>query len=113
MVRFTLDQENLKQQEGKNAGKQNKRFLCTWRFHTCVFSICQKCPRATALTKPSLRRTHSYGNLPYNIEIALGLPPSCNPPLGEPTHMGTSPTTLRIKMIQAKCTGIGIYAIHV
>jgi len=46
-------------------------------------------------------------------ENALELLPSCDPPLGEPTHTKTSPTTLRIQMIQAKCTGIGIYAIHV
>jgi len=32
---------------------------------------------------------------PY-VENALELPPSCNPPLGEPTHMGTSLTTLRM-----------------
>jgi hypothetical protein len=40
----------------------------------------------------------------YNLEVpilvcspsignALWLPPSCDPPSGEPTHMGTSPTT--------------------
>jgi hypothetical protein len=48
-----------------------------------------------------------------SVETALKLAPSCEPPLGEPTHMETSPTTLRIQMIQAKCTGIAIYAIHV
>ncbi len=47
------------------------------------------------LGEPTLL-THSYGNLPYNIEIALGLPPSCKPPLGEPTNTGTSLTTLRM-----------------
>jgi hypothetical protein len=26
-----------------------------------------------------------------------GLPPLCNPPSGEPTHMGTSPTTLNCR----------------
>jgi len=60
MGRFTL--------EAKNGGKQNKRFLCTWRFLTCVFFIWWECPRATALMRPSLRRTHSYENLPYNIK---------------------------------------------
>jgi hypothetical protein len=35
--------------------------------HTCVFSIGWGCPQATALVGRSLRRTHSYGNLPYNI----------------------------------------------
>jgi hypothetical protein len=28
-----------------------------------------------------------------SVVNALGLPPSCDPPSGEPTHMGTSPTT--------------------
>jgi hypothetical protein len=32
-----------------------------------VFSIDQEQPLATSLMWPSLRRTHSYGNLPYNI----------------------------------------------
>ncbi len=27
------------------------------------------------------------------VRNALGLPASCDPPSGEPTHMGTSPTT--------------------
>jgi hypothetical protein len=30
----------------------------------CVFSIGWECPWPTALVPPSLRRTHSYGNLP-------------------------------------------------
>jgi hypothetical protein len=28
-----------------------------------------------------------------SVGYALGLPPSCDPPSGEPTHVGTSPTT--------------------
>jgi hypothetical protein len=28
-----------------------------------------------------------------SVGNALGLSPSCNPPWGEPAHMGTSPTT--------------------
>ncbi len=34
--------------------------------HICVFSIVREHPGSTALMRPSLRRTHSYGNLPYN-----------------------------------------------
>jgi len=33
--------------------------------HTCVFSIGWECPQATTLVRPSLKRTHSYENLPY------------------------------------------------
>ncbi len=56
------DQENSKQQEGKNGGRKKKRFLQLGGSHTCVFSIDREHPLAT-----SLRRTHSYGNLPHNI----------------------------------------------
>ncbi len=60
------DQENSKKQEGKNGGKKKKRFLCMSRFpYSCVFhrsgTPWEYRPHAT-----SLRRTHSYGNLPYN-----------------------------------------------
>jgi hypothetical protein len=34
--------------------------------HTHVFSIGRECPRPIALVSPSLKKTHSYGNLPYN-----------------------------------------------
>jgi len=34
--------------------------------HTRVFSTSRECPQATALVQSSLRRTHLYGNLPYN-----------------------------------------------
>jgi len=34
--------------------------------HTGVFSIGREHPQATALVRPSLRRTHLYWNLPYN-----------------------------------------------
>jgi hypothetical protein len=62
------DQENLKKQEGKNGGKKKKRFPCTWRF--------------------------PYSGVPIHMDgNALGLLPSCNPPSGEPTSMGTFPTT--------------------
>ncbi len=35
--------------------------------HTHVFSIGREHPRATTLMQPSLRRTHSNWNLPYNL----------------------------------------------
>jgi hypothetical protein len=76
-----MDQENSKTQGGKggikriqknkkerkNGGKKTKRFF-------------------TYVEVPILMCFPSVGN-------ALGLPASCDPPLGEPTHMGTSPTT--------------------
>jgi hypothetical protein len=54
--------------------------------------------RAYALGCPSLRRTHSYGNLPYNQHFSsqsfrLLIKPSDAPPSGERTHTGTSLTT--------------------
>jgi hypothetical protein len=33
---------------------------------TRVFSMGQECPQATPLVQRSLKRTHLYGNLPYN-----------------------------------------------
>ncbi len=32
-----------------------------------------------------------------------GLRPSCNPPSGEPTHMRTSPTTLKLSLVFQYC----------
>jgi hypothetical protein len=29
---YWTDEENFKKQEGKNGGKEKKRFPCTWRF---------------------------------------------------------------------------------
>jgi hypothetical protein len=62
-----MNQENSKTQEGKNAGKKKKRFF-------------------THMEVPILMCSPLVGN-------TLGLPPSCNPPSGEPTQIGTSPTT--------------------
>jgi hypothetical protein len=64
------DQENSKTQgKGKNGGKKKKRFFYIHGgSHTRVFSICQERPWANTLVQPSLRRTHSYGNVPYNIK---------------------------------------------
>jgi hypothetical protein len=53
-------------QEGKNGGKKRRDFVYT------------KVP--ILMCSPS-------------VENALEIPPLCNPPLGKPTHMGTSPTT--------------------
>jgi hypothetical protein len=76
-----MDQENSKNKEGKNGGKKKKSyfffffqfFLRMWRFpYWCVLSGTPSgyCPCATLL-----RRTHSYGNLPYNI-IHINVVPS-------------------------------------
>jgi hypothetical protein len=62
------DQENSKKQEGKNERKKNKRFF--FHFLTYVevpILVCSPSTRAIALIQPCLRRTHSYGNLPYNL----------------------------------------------
>jgi hypothetical protein len=61
--------ENSKKQEGKNGGKEKKKKEI---FIYVEVSI----PMCSPLV----------GN-------ALGLPPSCDPPSGEPTLVGTSPTT--------------------
>jgi hypothetical protein len=66
------EQENSKKQEGKNGRKKKKRFYFYF-FKTFV-------------EVPILVCSPSVGN-------ALRLLPSCNPPSGEPTHTGTSPTT--------------------
>jgi hypothetical protein len=69
------DQENLKTQEGKNGGKKKKRFFFFLKTYLEVPilvyspSVSQEHPWATALVQPSLRRTHLYGNLPYNNVI--------------------------------------------
>ncbi len=48
--------------------KRKRRDLCIpGGSHTGVFSNGWGRPRATTLVGPSLRRTHWYGNLPYNI----------------------------------------------
>ncbi len=61
------DQEISKKQEGKNGAKKKKRFLHTWRFpYSCVFSIDWEHPQATTLMRPSLKRTLSHWDLPYN-----------------------------------------------
>jgi len=39
--------------------------------HTQVFSIGWEDPWATALMRPSLKSTQSYGNLPYNFKLSL------------------------------------------
>jgi hypothetical protein len=69
--RKQTDEENSKEQEAKNGGKKKKRFLILLNSYV-DFRIREGSP--------------SVGN-------TLGLPPSCDPPSGEPTHMGTSPTT--------------------
>jgi hypothetical protein len=77
------DQENSKTQGGKGQIKRiqenkkeimeerKRRDLCVHGgSHTGVFAIGWGCPQATTLVRPSVRRvgrTHSYGNLPYNI----------------------------------------------
>ncbi len=53
-------------QKHKEERKRRNFYICGGS-HTCVFSIGQECPQATVLVWPSLRRTHSYGNLPYSI----------------------------------------------
>jgi hypothetical protein len=58
-----------KKQQGKNGGKKKKRIY----FFTSVEVPILMC-------SPT-------------VENALGLPPSCDPPSGEPTRMGTSLTT--------------------
>jgi hypothetical protein len=75
-----MDQENSKTQGGKGQIRKiqknkNERmeerkrtdFYVLGGSHTCVFSIGQGCPWATALMQPSLRRTYLYGDLPYNL----------------------------------------------
>jgi hypothetical protein len=75
-----MDQENSKTQGEKGQIRkiqENKkeimeerktRDLCVLgRSHTGVFAIVWGCPQATTLVRPSVRRTHSYGNLPHNI----------------------------------------------
>jgi hypothetical protein len=64
----------FKKQEGKkNGGKEKKKFYGRWTFPILMcsseFSISLESHGATALMRPSLRRTHSYGNLPYNMNI--------------------------------------------
>ncbi len=73
------DQENSKKQEGKGQIRKfqkNKKerieerkrriFYTRGGSHTRVFSMGQ----ATTLMQPSLRRTHSIWNLPYNLVMS-------------------------------------------
>jgi hypothetical protein len=47
--------------------KRRDRSLRVWRFpYSCVCHWLGM-PQTTTLVRPSVRRTHSYGNLPYNI----------------------------------------------
>jgi hypothetical protein len=56
----------------KEAGKSKESCLHKGRFlYLCVPLRFPKQPQAHALECPSLRRTHLYGNLPYNIIFAL------------------------------------------
>ncbi len=47
--------------------RKRRNFFTYVEVFTCVFSICLECPQATTLLWLSLKRTHSYGNLPYNL----------------------------------------------
>jgi hypothetical protein len=75
-----MEKENSKHKEERDKSekiKKNKKermeerkrtdFYVLGGSLTCVFSIGRGCPRAAALVQPSLRRTHSYGDLPYNL----------------------------------------------
>jgi hypothetical protein len=75
-----MDQENLKTQGARGQirkiqenkkeimEERKRRDLCiSGGSHTRVFAIGWGCPRATTLVGPFVRRTHSYGNVPYNI----------------------------------------------
>jgi hypothetical protein len=56
-----------KKQEGKEWMKEKEEIFAYVKVPlTGVFSIHREHPRATALMRPSLRRTHLYWNLPYN-----------------------------------------------
>jgi len=62
--------KSLKIQENKKEimEERKRRDLCVrGGSHTRVFAIGWGCPQATTFVQPSVRRTHSYGNLPYNI----------------------------------------------
>jgi hypothetical protein len=58
------NQENSIKQEGNNGGKKEKRSLHMWGFPYWCVCHWLGMPRAV---RPSVRRTHSYGNPPYNI----------------------------------------------
>jgi len=55
-----------KRKEGRVEERKRRDFEGHGGSHTHVFSIGWECPRPIALVSPSLKRTHSYGNLPYN-----------------------------------------------
>jgi hypothetical protein len=82
-----MDQENSKPQGGKGQirkiqknkkermeeRKKKRDFYVRGGFHTHVFSISWECPGATALVRPSLRRTHSdVGTSPTTKVHELG-----------------------------------------
>jgi hypothetical protein len=74
-----MDQENSKTQGGKGQIRKiqkNKKERMEERKRRDFYN----------LEVPILVCSPSIGN-------TLWLPPSCDPPSGEPTHMGTSPTT--------------------
>ncbi len=53
--------------------REKRDFYIRGGSHTRVFSIGQERPQHTALMWPSLRKTHSYGNLSYNIIFMIHL----------------------------------------
>ncbi len=86
MERFfdETDQENWKTQGGKGQirkiqkskmermeERKRRDFDIRGVSRTHVFCIGWEHRWATALVPPSLRRTHSYGNLPYNFKLSL------------------------------------------
>ncbi len=63
--------QNSKKEEGKNGGKKKEEIFTQVE---ALILVCSppsvgKALGATALVRPSLRRTHSNGNLPYNINV--------------------------------------------
>jgi hypothetical protein len=76
-----MNHENLKTrgegqirkfQKHKERMEERKRrdFYTCGGSHTHVFSIGQEHPQATTLMQPSLRKTHSNWNLPYNLVMS-------------------------------------------
>jgi hypothetical protein len=60
------DQENPKNQERKNGGKKKKRFYFMY-MEVRILVYSPSVGNALGLPPSSLRRTHSDGNLPYNL----------------------------------------------
>ncbi len=50
--------------------RKRRDFYTCGGSHTHVFSIGQEHPQATTLMQPSLRKTHSNWNLPYNLVMS-------------------------------------------